>query len=470
MELNILLARKVLLVQLGSDAILIGNTSADLKAIQGERVIKEITANGAANQVYFIPDTDIENDIFQVEIDVVRDGTSNNWDVWTETSSFVASEATDEHFTLTQELDNSLTLRFGNDTQGKAPPLNSKIKITYVKTVGADGNIYLADRITTLESTIFDENSTAVTVTVANPEETSDSGDVTIFKFQGGDAEEDIDEIKSEAPRVFATGDRAVTRADFIAILENMAGVANVNVWGENEESPPNYDLFNTIRLSILMNDWEVPDATKEAEISAALYNQSMITVKYEFIDPVILYIVPTMDVIVYQGESLTETQANIIAAVAADFVLGTTTKLGTSKQYSNLVNIIDSLSAVSYHHLVLEIRKELAASVESSGDYADTLDATSVVEESVKVYVGDTQVGIDDGAGTFTVSEAAYNFTGTINYTTGAIAIDFDSAQSETVYVRYQQDEDGDIVVTTRQVCKLYNDTVDMTSIALVS
>jgi len=454
----------------GGGAIAVGDTSVDLKAIQGKMVVKEITSNGAANQVYFISDTDTENDIFQVEIDEIRDvdNPEGNWDEWEKVSSFIASETDDEHFTLIQELDNSLTLRFGNGTQGKAPPLNSKIRITYVKTVGEKGNIFLPDKITTIESTIFDANTDVVTnISVTNPEDDSDSDDTTIFGFEGGDSEESIEEIKSEAPRVFATGDRAVTRNDFIAILENMSDVANANVWGENEESPPNYDLFNTVRLCILRKSWEGLTTTREGEIATALYNQSVITVKYEFIDPVILDIVPVLEVVVNQGESLTETQANIIAALLARFQLGTTTKLGTPKYHSNLVDIVDSLSAVKYHHMTLEIRQEIDGSGTS---YSDTLEATEVLEESVKVYVGDTQVGIDDGSEAFTVLEAAYNFTGTINYTTGVITLSFDSTPSDTVYVRYQQDEDGDIIVSNRQVCRMYNSTVDMTSIALDS
>lgn len=433
---------------IGGGAILPGATYIDLQVIQGEFTTKEITASGAINQVYFIEETDVENDIFIVYVDDLK---------WTKQDSLISSEPEDKHYTLAQELDNTLTLRFGDNVQGKAPGLGAVIKLEYAKTDGIDGNVYTVGNVSTLTSTIYDEDNDAVTATVSNPD-----------KILGGDAAEDIDEIKNEAPRVFATGDRAVTRNDFIAIIENMAGIANANVWGENEESPPNYDMFNTVRLCILMQNWEYPSSTDEATISAALYDQSLLTVKYEFIDAVILNIVPVIDVIVVAGESLSETQSTIIDAFVAQFTLGDTVKIGTSKKYSNLVRVVDALDSVSYHHLTLEIRQELDE-VGSSGDYSDTLDATAVKPESVRVFVedDDTEIGIDDGEGEFTCTDSDYDFTGTINYTTGVIALDFTSDPVNTVYVRYQQDEDGDIVVSTRQICKLYNSTIDLTSIS---
>ena len=443
---------------IGSGYILVGDTSVDIEAIQGKIITREVTANGALNQTYLIKDTETENDVFMVYVDSV---------LWTKKTTLISSEPEEADYKLIQQMDNSLMLIFGDNYQGKAPSLGAVILIKYIRTDGASGNVLLADNITTLESTILDADDTAVTVTVTNDETTDDDGDPLINKFLGGSDEQSITDIKSNAPSVFATGDRAVTKADFIAILENTSGIANANVWGEAEESAPNYDMYNTIRLCIMMDEWQLPDSSQEAKIAEDLYDVSMMTVKYEFIDPVIIYIIPTLDATIYAGESLTETSANIIAAILARFELGVTTKLGTDKQISNLVRIVDALAAVKFHHMVLEARQELGQD-DSASDYSDTLKLTTVLSESVRVFVDDDEIGIDDGAGTFTTTDSSYTFTGTINYTTGAITLDFTPDTTGTVYVRYQQDEDGDIVVSTRQICRLYNDTSDITSISL--
>lgn len=284
----------------------------------------------------------------------------------------------------------------------------------------------------------------------------------------GGDDEESIAEIKKEAPEVFATGDRAVTRADFNALLINYPGVATANAWGENEEDEPDYDMFNKVNICLLMQNWAHPSTTTKALISSYLYTYSMITVKYEYITAVILDVIIVIDITVVKGYSLSQTQVDVETALEADFVLGVTTDLGEDKQYSNLVRIADALSSVAWHHMTLEIRKELTSGYDSIHEFGATLGATPILPSSVRVFVGDDEVGIDDGAGGFTAIESYYVLDGAIDYDTGVCTINFDPdvPAGATVYVRYQQDSEGDIETSERQVCRLYD--INVTSISL--
>ena len=317
--------------------------------------------------------------------------------------------------------------------------------------------------VTTLNSTIYDEDGSSVTVTVTNSS-----------SFLGGDDEEDIEEIRYEAPRVFKTGDRAVSKDDFITILENYPGVANANVWGENEEAiaagvSAVQSMLNKVKMCVILQDWELMDDTFENTLSNSIYDESMITVKYEFVDPVLLDIIPVLTLKVSTGYSMSNAQDTAELAVSGQFVLGDTTKLGDMIKYSNVIAAIDALESIAYVNMVLEIRKELDDNYDSSCDYGIALDAVPIEPGTVRLFVDGSYVLTDtdngDGTGTFSGSDP-YTISGTIDYETGVILLDINPSPTSSIHVRYQQDEDGNIVTTFGQIAKLYD--VDVESISM--
>lgn len=434
--------------------------------IQGELVDNlEYAADGSPDREITINDTVIENDAhiryrpfysFRVLVDGVE---------WTKVSSFLASNNTDTHYKLKAELDDTLTVVFGDNVNGKAPGVDSSsmIQIKYIRSSGSSGNVYETDRVSTLNDVIYDEDGEEVDVTVTNS-----------TTCAGGDDAEDIEEIRAEAPNVFATGDRLVTKDDFIAFIINYESVADVNVWGENEVDPPNVDMYNRVNICLVLDDWVVGDDIPgpfEDDLESDLYDKSMMTVRYSHTDAAILDIVVTIDAIVRKGYSLSQTQADIKTAINSHFVLGSTTKLGESKYVSNLVESVDALPAILYHHLEMEIRKELDPTTESGVDYEGVLDAASIdtpiLPGSVEVYatitipehpvLSDVLMATDDEGGHFTaVPPDEYTITGDIDYDTGEISINFvvDTFISD-VYVKYKQDEDGDVITDYDQICR---------------
>lgn len=433
-----------------------GQLSNSVAGIQGELIELEYAGDDSLDREIGISDTLIENDdhtryrpfySFRVLIDGVE---------WTKVSSFLSSDNTDTHYKLKAGLDDTLTVIFGDDINGKAPESGSTIQIKYIRSDGTDGNVYETGRVTTLNSTLYDEDEAEVTVSVTNSSICA-----------GGDDAEDMEEIRAEAPNVFATGDRLVIKDDFIAFIINYESVADVNVWGENEESPPNYDMYNTVRICMLLDSWNHPPTSFKTALSIDLYDKSMITVKYEYIEAEILDTVVTIDAIVRKGYSLSQTQSDIEEAIAAHFVLGSTTKLGESTYASNLVESVDALSAILYHHLELEIRKALVAGYDSSWDYGETLDAIPILPGSVEIYATTNEgsnilMATDDELGNFTDQSSDYVVTGEIDYDTGEISVEFEpDTFISNVYVRYKPDTSGDVITDYDQICKLHSTTI---------
>jgi hypothetical protein len=439
-------------------AIQKGQTEITVEGIQGTYATKEITSDGSLNQEYLLSNTSIENSASSTNptLRVVVDGTE-----WTKVSSFLNSTNTSKHYRVINELDDTVSILFGDNINGAAPASGNVVSIRYVISDGAEGNAASTGKITTLNDTIYDEDGNTVSsISVTNTS-----------SFLGGDDQEDIEEIRVEAPQVFKTGDRAVTKEDFVTIIKNQAGVADANVWGENEEAEAAgvdavQSMLNLVKMAIILQEWELPDSTFKDNLADTIYNISMLTVKYEFVDPVILYTIPTLTVKVVSGESISGTQTAIESALASQFLLGSTTKLGTLIKYSQILSTIHGLSGVAYANMVLKIRKELSDTYTSLANWGATLEALSVKPETVQVYINNTLVTTDtddgDGTGSFSAS-GSYTISGDVNYSTGVLTLDISPTPS-SVHVRYQQDQEGNIVPTFNQIAKLYS--VDITSI----
>ena len=441
-----------------SAAIEKGQTSVSISSMQGELIQKEITSNGATEQEYLLNDTSVENsaDTDNPSLRVIVDGTE-----WTLVSSFLQSVNTSKHFRIINESDGTVSVLFGNNVNGLAPSLGNVIVLQYIKTAGSEGTVTFSDQITTLNSTIYDEDGTEVTTTVTN----SDS-------FLGGSDEETLEEIRYAAPRVFRTGDRAVTKDDFTAILEAYSSVETANVWGENEEAEAagvavDSTMLNKVKISLVLQNWELPSTTFKATLSSYLYDLSMITVKYEFVTPTVLAVYPVLYITVTKGHSLSQAQADVAAVLAEQFLLGTTTKLGTTIKFSNVLSAIDDLDNVAFVSMTLEIKKDLSDTYDSYSDWGALLDATDILPESVRVFVDGTYSCSDDDGGSGSGTFSGTGVTGTVNYSTGEVLLDVTPAAA-TVYVRYQQDSQGNIIPSFNQIAKL--DTIDVQSISMDS
>jgi len=433
-----------------SDVVLKGSStypaSVEATAMQGYKEEIEQTSAGGTSQVYNIAYTDIEDSYPLVYVNGV---------LWEEVDSFIDSVNTSKHYMVRYELDDTVSVLFGDGVFGLAPSAGDVIKFIVIHTEGLEGNVYEEGKVTTLNSTLYDSDGAVVSnISVTN----ASSDPSALHLFLGGDDAQDAEEIRNEAPRVFATGDRAVTRSDFMALIDNYAGVANCNVWGENEEDPPNYDMFNQLKIVIILQNWALPDENFKDEITDYLYDYSMMTVRYSYVDADILYAYPVVELKVLNGYTLSEVESAVEEAVATYFELGTTAKLGVDKRESDIINLIEEVEGVSYCHMTLKLYKELDAYYSSIYEYGASLNATPIKKESVQIYVNEDLTAVDDGAGGFTDSSSIYSVDGTIDYTTGELRINFspDLDSGDIVSAVYEQDEDGDIIVDRHQIVNL--------------
>jgi hypothetical protein len=436
-----------------SDAvILVGSTTIDVTGIQGVLTTVSYISNGSTSQEYNIDSTQVEDTNVYVYVDNV---------LWTQVSSFISSTNISTEYVLRPELDGTITIVFGNGVFGQSPSLGSSVVVKYVKSDGTSSNVYSTGLITTINSTIYD--STGATVNDINVTNST--------TFLGGDDAETSEEIRANAPSVFATGDRAVTKSDFEALIHAYSGVGDCIVYGENDLTPPNYAMYNQVRITVILDDWILPSTTFENNLSTYLYEKSLITVRYSYVDPTIIYVVPCLTIKLVSSASITLVQNLVETAIQNQFVLGTTTTLGQSVYLSDIISVIEDISGVNHCHATLKLQQDLDQGYSSLYTYAATTNLLSVLTETIELWIDDTKIAIDDGAGNWTDLSSTYTITGGANYTTGLVGANISPAPvaGSSIYIRYQQDNSGestdsagDLLLSQSQICRLEETVYD--------
>ena len=476
--------------------LLPGQTVTSVSAIQGDLVPVNYTSNGSANQVYNINDTTIENSVTMELVATTTvlntaqvlqnlftspyttlltnvDGSYSVWapnDVtrpqtisvlvnnvpWIQVSSFINAISTSQYYMIRPELNGTISILFGDGVFGAIPINGANISITYISSAGLGGNIYSTNAsfpasVCTLNSTIYDQYGNPQTVTVTNT-----------VPILGGENAETINQIKANAPQVFSAGDRAVTPADFVSLILNFPGVAAVNVFGENENNPPNYNMMNQVQFCIILQNWKDPSISPnwEAALSSYLYSKSLTTVRYSFVSPVILPIVPILYVKLVQGTSVSQIQGQISAAINNMFVLGDTVTFAQPVYQASVIDAIENINGVMNCHVSLNIQNTLLTGYNSSYTYATNMKSLQVTPGSVQLFVGNTLAAVDNGLGNGWTGKNGYTATGVINYTTtgfvGVNSLSPSPSLGVPVTILYQQSNLGDISPTQNQICQL--------------
>ena len=148
-------------------------------------------------------------------------GTEPNQITWTEVDSFWRSTETDYHFYLELNGDSdSVWLVVGDGAHGALPPEAEDLTLKYVVCDGADGNCGTG-RITGIPTGYEEYIDTVTNAIVAN----------------GGAESETIESLRRQIPAVTRAQRRAVTKEDYVALVEHIPGVLWCQAIGRGEDN-----------------------------------------------------------------------------------------------------------------------------------------------------------------------------------------------------------------------------------------
>ena len=238
----------------------------NLNIYEGSLNFFSFTHSQASNpkQIFTIPDTNVDTSTLKV---TVQQSTSN-------TSTVVYSLATDalnltsnsEVYFIQEGLNQQYEIYFGDDVIGKKIPDGGVVNVTYLSTSAS-----IANRA----------NSFVGTATVSGFSSFSVS---SVSASAGGSERESVDQIKFAAPLQYISQNRAVTKNDYVKIIQQRyPEFEAVNVWGGEENEPPVYGkVFISAKPKL---GFEVSDTEKDFFINEVLKPISILTVTPEFVD-----------------------------------------------------------------------------------------------------------------------------------------------------------------------------------------
>jgi len=427
-----------------------GDVSIDVGVVQGIYRSETFISTGIDYEEFQVTNSSIENSFFEVFVNGIT---------YTKVDTLLDYTSTDPVYIIENFVDlTGISIKFGNGVFGKKLNSGDTIVFKYVETLGLDGNIVGVGIVDTVESVIYDINNDQVDDVFC----TNESG------IAGGAEEASLEEIRTQSPRVFQTGDRAVSKTDYISILEDLSYVKKVNVWGAYETNIDNgVDPWtfiesdeNVVKVAIITESNEnVSDAQKSQILEDINPNKSPTDIiSFQTVDFINL-IFNISAFVVNSSYSLTDVKANLELEVSEEYSIDNLS-FEQNLYESDYKRFIDSVDGIKYHNTYISLYKELSFSAPYTLDIQ--LPIYPIDPETIKVYVklisvdDYTLVATGDSVGDL-IAESGYNTDDSnINKNTGEGALLINSGLSDPyedyeVRIEYQSTS-NDLLLNSRK------------------
>jgi hypothetical protein len=307
--------------------ILAGSAAGEVDAIQGESVSEVFTGTGEPVAKIALARTDVA----QGSVKVTVAGS-----LWQEVAHFADSGPEDSHFRLEMDGIDRVSVVFGDGLCGAYPREAAEIAVSYLVTLGPDGNL-APHRVNEMVSTIYASDNTQVQFTIDNT-----------IPASGGAERESADHAKATAPAVLRSTWKAVTRDDYAALCLSFPGVAKAQVVDINND--PSLRIY-TVRICIAPEGGGLPSPMLKEQLSDFLEARRLLTIDAGIIDPLYVSVSVSALLYIYPGEDAEEVKRRAKDALDARFAFDSQ-NFGSPIYLSDLVAILDGVQGVS--HVVL--------------------------------------------------------------------------------------------------------------------
>ena len=331
----------------------------NIRVYEGTFVTQTFTASSRnPNQRYILPNAGIDADLIRV---IVKDNESSTVkDKYSRFSSLFGVDASTMLFFL-QEIENErYEIMFGDGIFGKKIEEPNFVEVSYIVSNGSEanglGNFSYSGRL------------------VGNDGQSVTSGVSLVFTnspSSGGSAIESIESIKKYAPQIYASQNRAVTAADFEALVPRIyAEAESVSAYGGEELVPPAY---GKVFISVKPYNGVFLSRTVKENINRELRKYSCAGIITEILDLKYLYV--ETESTVYYDTSRAASSAGIKNVVLDNLVKYSDSsqlnKFGARFKYSKYLGVVDnSESAITSNITTVFMRRDMEPSLNTFGEY----------------------------------------------------------------------------------------------------
>jgi len=302
-------------------------TFAGVELKQGTVATYTYTVDSTSNPQYLfeIPDAGIDTSTLVVRVQ--QSSSNSSYQIFSPTTDYLSLTPTDTVYFLQEAVDGNYQIYFGDGVLGQQLSDGNIVIVNYISTKGTAGG--LADSFQLMDN-------------LGNPNQPT----VTTYQAatQGKD-KESIDSIKFQAPKAFASQGRAVSKNDYINIIQqNNIGVQfdAVSVWGGEENNPPVYgQVYIALKPT---GGYSLTPTQKQLLISEVIKPISVMTVEPIIVDPDYTYMQITANVL-YTPSMTTLTSSSLQTTIQNAIYNYSSTNLNT---FNSTFSSYDLLSAIN--------------------------------------------------------------------------------------------------------------------------
>lgn len=373
---------------------------------------------------YYIPNPDV--DLSTLVVNVKENATTLSYTSFQLASDFLVLDSTSNVYFIKEIEDELYEIEFGDGVLGSKLSNGNVVTIEYMTTNKTAANS--AKVFSYQGSSILGGTVTITTKTAA----------------AGGTDIEDIESIRFNAPKYYASQNRGVVVDDYVALIKkNYTNVDSVSVWGGEDNDPPIYGkVFICIKPSA---STKLTDKEKNLIIKDVIDKKNVIVVIPEIVDPE--YIKVEVTTSVYYNPKATSRSASDISTLVkqsiADYNDTDLNKFDKMLRFSKLSRIIDqSEESIVNNITTIKLHRPFEAAYNVYSQYVINLGnpiyysgyaEQSIQSSSFYIYGNDNPHYLeDDGVGNIRLYYLAENnlkvYTnnniGTVNYTSGKVVI----------------------------------------------
>jgi len=336
-------------------------TFADVEIYEGTFLTSNFTVsslNPAPPTKYILENANIDTSTLEVLVRGTQSSTSSKKYVFSDTLIEVTSSS--RVYFLQEIEDQRYELIFGDGVFGEKLESLNFIEVSYITTNGSAGNNVSSF---SFNGRIVDNNNNLISTGI--------SIITTINDSIGGKEIESVDSIKRYAPKVYSAYNRAVTAADYEALIPKIyPETESVSVFGGEELTPPKYGkVFITIKP---FYGPYVPDSIKN-NLNSMLRKYSVAGIVTEIQDLKYLYV--EVDVNAYYNPSLTPS-ANAVQTVVLNNInayadSSEMNKYGAKFKYSKFQGVVDnSNDSITSNITKVVMRRDLKPVINQNAEY----------------------------------------------------------------------------------------------------
>jgi hypothetical protein len=331
----------------------------NINIYEGTYIKQTFTVDGSNKlQKFILPNSGIDTDLLNV---VVRDTQSSTVTRQFElfTSLFDVTKSTRAYF-LQEISQERYELLFGDGVFGVKLEDKNYIEASYITSNGASGNNIANFQFI---GNLNDNNGAGISSGVSIIE--------TVLQSTGGKSIESVESIKKYAPQIYASQNRAVTAADYEALIPQIYPEAeSVSAFGGEDLNPPQ---FGKVFISVKPYNGVFLSSGIKQNLQQRIKSYSVAGIRAEIIDLKYLYV-----------EADCETYYNTNLAPNASFVQNVVlqnltayadsselNQFGARFKYSKFQKVIDSShQSVTSNITNVNMRRDMVASPNKFAEY----------------------------------------------------------------------------------------------------